>query len=907
MRELLRRLRFLFHREQFDRELDEEMRHHLALKTEEQGAGAARRQFGNVTLLKEESRAMWSWTVWEQFTQDIRYGLRTMAANPLFAAMAVLSLALGIGANTAIYSFMDAILLRSLPVQHPGQLVILNWHAKGHAKVIHGLEGTSYKDKGVQMSPNYPFAAYESLRSNQRELSSLFTYANAWQVNLIAQNQAEVSRGLFVSGGFYSGLGVTPAAGRLIDADDDRIGAPAVAVISYKYWQHRFLSSPAAIGQTIRVNNVPFTIIGVSAPGFFGVDAGTAPDIFMPLHSAPLLAQNPQDEIKQKFLDSNFYWVEMMGRLRRGVSREQAQTALAAKFHQFAMGTATTQEEKKVLPELWLEDGAGGIDSLRRRYSEPLFVLMAMAALILIIACANIANLLLARATARRREMAVRLSLGAGRMRVIRQLLTESALMSLIGGALGLLVALWGIRSITWLLSNGGGEFTLHASLNWEVLGFTLVLALITGIVFGLAPAIQSTKIDLTPALKETRASAPAGRARRIRLSQALVASQIALSLLLVFGAGLFVRTLSNIHSVELGFNQENLLLFSLNARQAGYKDAALAQFYDNLLGEFRRIPGVKNAGLSQFPLVSHYWSSTGLNIPGHPKTERRNPETCVMPVDPSFLDTMQIPILLGRGIEERDITSPKVAVVTEQFAKKFFGGENPVGRRIGLGDEKSPADIEIVGVAKTTLYNSIKETETPPVAYVPYTQDLSGLGGVTFELRAAGDPLALVSSVRKIVHRASATVPVSEVTTQAIRIDQTISQERTFAELCTGFAVLALLISCVGLYGTMAYTVARRTNEIGIRMALGAERRRILWMVLRQVFALAAVGLAIGLAIALATERFVASFLFGMKANDPLTLSVSIAVLIAAAAAAGYLPAWRASRIDPMAALRHE
>ena len=479
------------------------------------------------------------------------------------------------------------------------------------------------------------------------------------------------------------------------------------AVLSYRYWQRRFAANPAAIGRQILVDNIPFTIVGVSAPGFFGVNPEAEPKVFLPLHAAPLLAASPSNDEKRRFFDNNFYWLEMMGRLRPGVTMAQAQTVLAAKFHGFVESTASTAKEKVDLPALWLQEGAGGLDSLRRRYSKPLYVLMAMVGLILTIACANIANLLLARSAARRREIAVRLSLGAGRMRVVRQLLTESALLSLAGGILAVPVAFWGIRFVTWLLANGRDNFSLHAALNWPVLGFTLALALATGLLFGLAPAIQATKVDLTPALKETRAGAQRGSIRRVGLSQALVISQVAISLLLVVAAGLFGRTLANLQSVEVGFNKEKLLLFELNARQAGYKNAALAQFYAGLLNDFRRIPGVRSAALSQFPMVIGSWNSTNVTIPGAPPTANPKQETCYLPVDPSFLATMQIPILLGRGIEPRDVSSPKVAVVTEQFVKKFFSGENPVGRRILL----DAANIEVIGVAKTTLYNSIKET----------------------------------------------------------------------------------------------------------------------------------------------------------------------------------------------------
>jgi macrolide transport system ATP-binding/permease protein len=912
MKELLRRLWFQLHRAELERDLDEEMRHHLALGAEDRGSPeAARRQFGNVTLIKEQGRAMWTWTLWEQLMQDIRYGLRAMAANPLFTAMATLSLALGIGANTAIYSFMDAVLIRSLPVQHPEQLVVINWRSKDGQGVIHSQSGSRSLDGAETISPNYPYAAFPLLRANQEALSTLFAYATAWEISLVAEGQAELDDAELVSGGFYSGLGVTPAAGRLIEESDDHSGAPPVAVISYQFWQRRFAGSPAAIGRPILINNTPFTIVGVSAPEFFGVDPASSPKVYLPLHAAPLLAAKPSNDEKSRFFDNNFYWLEMMGRLRPGVTLSQAQASLAGQFHQFAEGTASNAKEKADLPALGLREGAGGLDALRRRYSKPLYVLMTMVGLILTIACANIANLLLARSSARRREIAVRLSLGAGRMRVMRQLLTESVLLSLAGGTLGILVALWGIRSITWLLANGRDDFTLHANLNWPVLGFTLALALATGLIFGLAPAVQATKVDLTPALKETRAGSQRAPGRRfgfgIGLGQALVAAQIALSLLLVVAASLFGRTLSNLQSVEVGFNKENVLLFGLNARQAGYKDAALARFYADLLSDFRRLPGVRSASLSQFPLVINSWNSTDVMIPGTAAAGGQKRETCFIPVDPTFLTTMQIPILSGRGLEQRDMSFPRVAVVTEQFAKTFLPGENPVGRRVRLGDVKEPADIEIVGVAKTTLYNSIKEAKTPPVIYVPYTQDLAGLGRVHFELRTAGNPLTLANAVRETVRKASPSVPVSEVATQAARIDQTISQERTFAYLCACFAVLALAIACVGLYGSMAYAVARRTNEIGIRMALGAERRRIIWMVLREVFALGAAGLAIGLAVAWATSRFVESFLFGIRHDDPRSIAVSVLVLLSVAFVAGYGPAWRAARIDPMAALRHE
>jgi predicted permease len=827
--------------------------------------------------------------------------------------MAMLSLALGIGANTAIYSFMDAVMFRHLPVRSPGELVILNWHAKRFPSVAHSSSGSTYDEPdGGVTSPDFPWPAYELFRDHNALFSALFAYKDAGELNVVAHGRAEIRPVEFISGNFFRGLGIVPAAGRLIAGADVGVGASHVAVLSYDYWRARFDEDPAAIGQTVRINNTPFTIIGVAAPEFYGVRPGSAPVVYIPIANRPSLNRNYGNEHDTMFIDSHSYWTDIMGRLRPRVTLSRAQSELAARFHQFVLASAKKKEERAVLPALWLEEGGSGVDSLRREYSKPLFVLMTMVAFILAIACANIASLLLARATARRREMAVRLSLGASRLRVLRQLLTESLILALPGGLLGLVIAAGGIRFLTPLLAGADEYFSLRVGLDWRVLAFTIAVALVTGILFGLAPAIQATDLDITPALKETRASTPRKHGRRLGLSQLLVVAQIALSLLLVLGSAIFVRTLANLHSVQIGFNQENLLTFSMDASQAGYKDATLRTFYTRMDERFRALPGVRAATVTDMPLLSNWNSGTGVHLPGTPKCEGDGcpdtPMTSIISIGPTFFETMQLPMLLGRPIDSRDADgAPLAAVVNEVFAKKYFPNQNPIGRRFGLGNSKA-GDLTIIGVAKNARYSSLKRA-IPPVVYLAYLQNIINrpAAATFFTLRTAGNPLALAETVRKAVHEAAPAVPVTNMMTQVQRIDSTIVQERTFADLCTVFAILALTIACVGLYGTMAYAVARRTNEIGIRMALGAERRRIVWMVLREVFALAALGLAIGLICAWSTMSAIQSFVFGMKAADPSTIMLAAGILVMALLLAGFAPATRASRIDPLTALRHE
>jgi predicted permease len=889
--------------------LREKMELHLAEKaaelqvdgmTAERARAEARRRFGNAGLKHEESREIWMTRYLSELGQDVRYGSRTMMDNKAFSALAVLLLALGIGANTAIYSFMESILLRSLPVADPESLVVLNWHSRPPQEgskewVIHGLQGLFWPgDKGALVSGIFPYAALETLREENPVFSTLFGYFNGHNRNLAVRGQATSASAEYVTGDYFRGLEVSPAVGRLINSEDDRAGAAAVAVISFATSQNRFGGPPNAIGHSILVDDIPFTVIGVTQPEFFGVDPAMAPDLYLPLHTN-MLVDGPG--AARMYGDGNFYWIEMMGRLRPGVSMAQAQAALAPRFHQWVATTAKTDGERAKLPALILNPGAEGLGSLRRQYSKPLYVLLAMVGLILAITCANIANLLLARAAARRREMAVRLSLGAGRFRVVRQLLTESVMLASLGGAFGVLFAIWGVRSLRLLLSNGQENFTLHAELNWHVLGVTAALSVVCGLLFGLAPAIQSTRPDVMPALKNGRGGGPRRRAQHV-----LVVAQIAVSFLLLVAAGLFVRTLNKLHSVQLGYARENILLFTLNARQAGHRDPEMATFYANLRKRFESIPGVSSATLSQSSIISA--GSAGGAYRGAMKIGAVTIAGAgVMAAGPRFLTTMQIPILAGREIDERDRPgSPPVAVISERLARTYFGNENPLGRRITFVDEKR--DLEIVGVSANVRYGGLKQ-ESPMTVFAAASQFSSDR--VTYALRAAGDPLGYVRSVHEVVREADSRIPVTNVFTQAAEIDRTISREIAFSKLCTGFAVLALLIACVGLYGTMSYSVTRQVGEIGIRMALGARRGAVVWMVLRRVLLLAAVGLAISVPAALTASRLVKSLLFDTQPNDPGTLALAGVVLLSAAILAGYAPARRASRIDPMAALRQE
>jgi predicted permease len=933
MPSFIRKLMWLAQRRRKEAEVREELAFHLEEEADErreeglpedQARWAARRHLGNMSLLEENVRAVWISTFLEQVVQDLRYALRMMRKNPTFTVLATLLLALGIGANTAIYSFVDALLVRRLPVADPRSLVLLNWHLTGKKNsddsVVHNVSGYYENDPKLgKTAPMFPYPAFELLRKSGNVFSVVFAYHPAGKLTAIVQGQAEVASGEYVSGEYFRGLELVPAAGRLLIDDDDRVGAPTVGVLSYGFAQGRFGRAAAAVGQTVKINNIPFTAIGVAPQGFFGVDPAKAPDFYLPLH-ADLLLSPDQDPDGPRYADEKYYWIEMMARLQPGVTIAQAQAALAPVFAQWVAGTATTDLERKNLPELLLKEGAGGLDRLRHEYSQPFYMLWALVALILAIACANIANLLLARATARRRELAVRLSLGAGRWRVIRQLLTESLLLAALGGAAGTLLAIWGIRVLGTLLAGGGDPFPLHPELNWHAVTAAAVLTTVTGVLFGLAPALQATRLDVMPVLKETRAAdlRPRGRLR-FGLGRTLVVSQIAISLLLLVAAGLFVRTLSNLQSLEMGFNRANVLLFKLNARQAGHRDPEIISFFSNLENRFAALPGVRRVTLTNSPLIgAGAWGWPVVPL-GKPRPEHApsghgsgfsHAETRVLATGPGFFTTMQIPLLAGREFDERDrLGSPPVAVVNQAWAKRNLGDVNPVGQHIvsyGPGDMK-PQEMEIVGVAGNAKYDDITG-DFPTVVYMPFAQNLNvPIAEMTFFLRTTGDPWSYASAVREIVHQADARIPVTNLRTQASAIDEEMGQETLISRLCTGFATLALAIACVGLYGMMSYTVARRTSEIGIRLALGAQRFAVVRMVLGEVLILAAAGLAIGVPTALATSRFVESFLFELQSNDPRSLATAAAILLSASVVAGFFPAWRASRIDPMTALRHE
>ncbi len=878
-------------------------------------------ELGNLTLVAEDGRATWSWRWLEHLGQDLRYARRSMLHDKTFTALAALSLALGIGANTAIYSFTESILLRSLPVSEPEALVIMTWRARS-SYTSAASSGMSFSTGGSYSDPTegyigsqFSYPALEIFQRNTDVLSSAFCYFVADRLHLTIDDATEVVRGQYVSGSYFSGMGVPPAAGRLILAGDDEEGAASVAILSHRFSQLRFGDARQAVGRTVRINDKPFSVVGVTPPGFFGAEPGSVPDVFVPMHAQAVIesAGVMTSTLNRNHLNPNYYWIEIMGRLAPGVSLAQAQAVLAPQFRRFVDATATTERQRTNLPDLRITDGSAGLDSIRRRYAKPVFVLMTMAGLILLIACANLANLLLARAMSRRREIAVRLSIGASRMRIVRQMLTESVLLSSIGGLLGVLCAWWGIRVLTALLASGRENFTLHAELNWHVLAATFALSVLTGLLFGSVPALQATRVDVMPALKQSRTATVAAppRPRRIGLSQTLVVAQIAFSLVLLVAAGLFGGTLSRLHAIETGFNREDVLLFTVRATSAGYEGPALTRVYEDLRGRLQPVPGVVSVSLSSRALPAGGGTMSRVTVVGAPPApppvagERPPDYAGLLSVGPAFFETMQIPLTAGREFDERDVAgATRVAIVNQKLAT-VLGLRNPVGTRIITGGGRAAIEYEIVGVVGDALFLKLKD-EQRPMVYFSYVQD-SPPWSMTYEVRSAGHPLALANTVRQIVRQIDPRLAVSDVKTQAVHIDQGISQEIALARLCTVFAGLALVIACVGLYGTVAFNVSRRVVEIGVRMALGAQRAGIVWLILRSVLILELLGLAIGVPIVLLGSRYVESLLFGIKPNDPLVVSAGVAALLSAGLVASYVPARRASSVDPMVALRNE
>ena len=888
----------LFRRSKPADDLEEEIRVHLEMEerenlesgmSPEEASYAALRRFGNVLLAQERSREMWRWNSLETLWQDLGYGIRQLRRSPGFTAIAVLTLALGIGANTAIFSVIDAVMLRKLPVKNPQELVALATVGP------YGVGSFSYPGFGRFHDENHVCSDMAAIGQLNKLGASI-------------DGQAETLDGRIVSGNFFSLLGVGASAGRTFTSQDETTPrSSAVAVISYGYWKRRFGVSPAVVGKSITLNRTPFTIVGVTPEGFSGLDAGRSPDIYVPMPMEPAFHE------EKSWLDQpDYHWLNIVGRLKAGVRREQARADLEIIHRQvqsdIPMNDWSPAERKDFLAtRLEVVSAASGFPfGLPKEFSEALSILMAMVGLVLLIACANVANLLLGRATVRQKEIAVRLAIGAGRFRLIRQLLTESALLAIAAGALALLCAYWASAGLVALMSVGQDPIFLDLRPDPRVLGFTAAIALLATMLFGLAPTLRGTRLDLAPALKESPGSLGSRRSR-FGLGKGLVVSQVALSLLLLFGAGLFVRTLENLESLDPGFDRKGVLLFDLDPTKSGYKGPAVAALYKQLVEHIDAIPGVGSASLLEMaPITGGGGWDNSVSVEGYASRPDENTTVYLNAVGPRYFETLHTPLLLGRDFTSRDTeATPKVAIINQTMARYFFGDSNPIGRKFGwYGEGKDRPQFEIVGVVKDSKYGILRE-QIPRTAYLDCFQ--MPLGGMTFGVRTSVRPSTLISPIRNEIRAVDPSLQAGGFTTLEEHVDNSLGHERLMATLSSFFASLAVLLACVGLYGVMAYAVARRTNEIGIRMALGAGRAQIVGTILKESALLILAGVALGLPFAIASARLISSRLYGLKPADPMTIAGAIALLTAVAALAGYVPARRAMKVDPMVALRYE
>ncbi len=830
---------------------------------------------------------------------DLRFAARTLRKSPVFVVVAVLSLALGIGANTAIFTLVDQVMLRLLPVKNPEQLVLL-W-----------ARGQHYGSNNGRYRLSYPM--YEDFRDHNQVFSGMFC-VSPMSMSISAGGKTEHLAGELVSGTYFSVLGVGAALGRVFTPDDDRVpdGEP-YAVLSYRYWLERFGGQPNVIGMKILVNGYPFTIVGVSEAGFDGTDPGEPVAV-----RVPVVMKAEMDPMGAKF-DYNLKsrrgrWVKVFGRLKPGVSLEQAKASLQPYFHSILQMEVQEKAFARAAPEtkqrflsMWMDvlPASKGDSQLRREFSSALLVLTAIVGLVLLIACANVANLLIARAAGRQKEIAVRLALGAGRMRLVSQLLVESVLLALAGGAAGVLMAMWMDRALLDLLPQGDSPLTLSTTPDLRILGFTLGVSLLTGILFGLAPALQSTRPHLAGTLKDQAGSIAGGTS--VALRKSLVAAQVTLSLVLLIGAGLFIGSLRNLRDLDPGFRTANLLEFAVDPTLNGYPPERSLDFYRQLRDNLDAMPGVESASLAIMPvLTGNEWDST-MAVEGFANKPAEAPDPHMNFVSPDHFKTMGIPILAGRDFRMSDgVGAPLVCIVNERFAKKYFKDGIAVGKHLGQGgDPGTRLDIEIVGVVRDTKYESLRDV-VPEEVYRPYQQMPFVLGMVAY-VRTTRPPEQIFPLIRQMVNRMDANLPLFKMETIEKQVQESLMTERLVAALSTGFALLAVLLAAIGLYGVMAYVVAQRTREIGVRIALGASRGDVLWLVMKEVLILAGVGIAAGLPAAYGLTYLVRSQLYGVRPSDPATQTLAVAGIALAALFSGWVPARRATAIDPMQALRWE
>jgi predicted permease len=828
---------------------------------------------------------------------DLRYAFRLLRRSPLFASVAVLSLALGIGANAAIFALINQLILQPLPVKHPEELVLLT------------ARGNHYGSNSGSNAISYPM--YQDFRDENQVFSGMFC-RHGETVSLNFDGRTGMVLAEMVSGNYFPVLGVGAAAGRLFTASDDLIqGGHPLAVLSYRYWKARFAGDRNIVGRKIVVNGYPLTIIGVSGQGFDGAEVGYSPQVRIPITMQDHL---PPGDPYPQLNDRRRRFIQAFGRLKPGMTTERAKAGLQPLFHQMLemevqqqpFAKATDYSKQQFL-RMWMDvlPASKGRSQLREQFSKPLFALMAIVGLVLLIACSNLANLLIARASSRQKEIAVRLALGAGRRRLVRQLLVESVLLSAMGGAAGLALAIFMDKVLIGFLPASTMPLTLSEAPDWAVLSFTLLVSLATGVIFGLVPALQATRPKLASTLKDQAGAIVGGTA--VALRKSLVVAQVALSLLLLIGAGLFLHSLKNLQDLNPGFETENLLTFAVDPTLNEYNPGRSLEYYRQLIERIKTLPGVTSTALAVMPLLAGNEWDSWVTVEGYTAKQGENVDPHMQFTSTGFFETMKIPILLGRDFTIKDDkAAPKVGIVNEKFAKRYFANANPIGRHVGVGgDPGTKMDIEIVGVAGDAKYESMRE-EVPYELYIPYRQTTFVLG-ISAYVRTRGNPANLFSAVRQTVRKVDASVPMYDMRTLHDQVEVSLVTERLMATLSTVFGGLATLLAAIGLYGVMAYMVTRRTQEIGIRMALGAGQGSVLWLIMREVLLLAVLGLAIGLLSALGLTRLVEAQLFGIKPFDLLTMLLATAGIALVATLAGYLPARRATGIDPMRALRFE